>query len=130
LGVKEYIATGRRKESTATAHLKDGVGKIVINGKPMEEYFGRKVYHTVVKTPLVTTSTINNYDIMIDATGGGTTGQAEAIRLAIARALILANPKFRAVLKKAGLLTRDARAVERKKYGRPKARKRFQFSKR
>ncbi len=127
---KEYVATGRRKESSANVRLREGTGKIIINERPLEQYFGREFYIKEIKMPLKITSTDKNYDIIAKAKGGGTTGQAEAIRLAIARALVLANPKFRTTLKKAGLLSRDPRVVERKKYGQPKARKRFQFSKR
>lgn len=127
---KEYLAIGRRKEASASVRLREGSGKIIVNERPVEEYFKREFYIKEIKMPLEITSTDKNYDIFARAKGGGTTGQAEAIRLAIARALVLANPKFRPALKKAGLLTRDPRVVERKKYGQPKARKRFQFSKR
>ncbi|MBN1897993.1 MAG: 30S ribosomal protein S9 [Spirochaetes bacterium] len=127
---KKFSGTGRRKEATASVYLLDGTGNIVINKKPLEKYFSRSVYVKDVKLPLELTSTDKNYDVFVRAKGGGQSGQAEAIRLAIARALVLSNPKFRPALKKAGFLKRDPRVVERKKYGRPKARKRFQFSKR
>jgi len=127
---KLYQATGRRKESTASVYLKGGTGKITINDKPMEEYFPRESLRITVKHPLVLTSSENSYDIKAKIVGGGVTGQVDSLKLAIARALIKVNPKFRPILKKEGLLKRDPRMVERKKYGQPKARKRFQFSKR
>jgi len=130
LGKKVYEGVGRRKESVAIARIRDGVGKIEINGRDINEYFKRETYIKLIKLPLKLTSTENSYDIKIKAIGGGTTGQTDAIKLAIARALVEANPKWRTILKKEGLLKRDPRKVERKKYGRPKARKRFQFSKR
>ncbi len=127
---KVYEGVGRRKESVAIARIKNGVGKITINSKDINEYFKRDSYIRSIKLPLVLTSSENSFDITIKAVGGGTTGQTDAIKLAISRALVLANPKWRTILKKEGLLKRDPRKVERKKYGRPKARKRFQFSKR
>jgi len=127
---KVYMGVGRRKESVAIVRIKDGVGKIVINGKNIDEYFKRESYLRTIKLPLSLTSTENSFDITIKAVGGGTTGQTDAIKLALSRALVQANPKWRTILKKEGLLKRDPRKVERKKYGQPKARKRFQFSKR
>ena len=127
---KIYQATGRRKVSTATAFVKTGTGKFIINDKPVEEYFESEKLVITVRKPLLLTSSENSYDAKVKIKGGGTTGQADATKLAIARALILVNPKFRPILKKEGLLKRDPRKIERKKYGQPKARKRFQFSKR
>ncbi len=127
---KVYQATGRRKESTASVFLKSGTGKIIINNKDISVYFPRESLIATVKLPLVLTSTENSYDIKAKIVGGGVTGQVDSIKLAIARALIEVNPKFRPILKKEGLLKRDPRTVERKKYGQPKARKKFQFSKR
>ena len=130
MSIKIFQATGRRKDATATAFIKIGTGKFIINTKPLEEYFDIKKLVITVKKPLLLTSSENSYDIKVKARGGGTTGQADAIKLAIARALILVNPKFLPLFKKEGLLKRDPRKIERKKFGQPKARKRFQFSKR
>ncbi len=127
---KVYQATGRRKVATATAFITSGTGKLIVNNKPVEEYFKTENLVHNVKQSLVLTSSENTYDIKAKIRGGGTTGQSDALKLALARALIKVNPKFRPILKKEGLLKRDPRMVERKKYGRPKARKRFQFSKR
>ncbi len=127
---KIYNATGRRKESIATVFLKSGTGKIKINSKSLERYFPRESQRVEVMRPLTLTSSQNSYDIKVKILGGGVTGQVDSLKLAIARALIKVNPKFRPILKKEGLLKRDPRIVERKKYGRPKARKGFQFSKR
>lgn len=127
---KVFHATGRRKESSAQVKIKIGTGKILINEKPLEEYFKVDRLLRLIRLPLKLTSSENSYDIFIQVKGGGITGQTDAIRLGIARSLTLLNPKFRAILRKEGMLTRDSRIVERKKYGRPKARKRFQFSKR
>jgi small subunit ribosomal protein S9 len=126
----EVVAVGRRKESSARVRIKPGVGKITINGREMREYLGRDVLVMMAKQPFDITETMSKFDVRIRCTGGGKTGQAGAIRLGIARALIEHDETLRGVLKKAGLLTRDAREVERKKYGQPGARKRFQFSKR
>lgn len=123
-------AIGRRKSATARVFLKPGKGEIVCNGRPFEEYFNRPVLRIVVKQPLVTSETLEKYSIAMTLTGGGPAGQAQAARLGIARALIKIDPTFRGALKKEGFLTRDPREVERKKYGRHKARKRPQFSKR
>jgi len=130
LDKKLYQSTGRRKVSTAIVVMSEGTGRITVNGRPLEEFFKIKRLLLEIKKPLKLTSSENSFDIKARIKGGGTTGQADALKLAIARALILANPKFRPILKKEGLLKRDPRMVERKKYGRPKARKRFQFSKR
>lgn len=127
---KIFQATGRRKVATATAFIKMGTGKFIINTKSLKEYFELEKLIITVKKPLLLTSSENSYDIKVKVRGGGTTGQADATKLAIARALILVNPKFRPILKKEGLLKRDPRKIERKKYGQPKARKKFQFSKR
>lgn len=126
----EVVAVGRRKESSARVRIKPGRGKITINGREMREYLGRDVLVMMAKQPFDVTETMSKFDVRIRCTGGGKTGQAGAIRLGIARALIEHDENLRGVLKKAGLLTRDAREVERKKYGQPGARKRFQFSKR
>ena len=128
--VTQWYATGRRKESRARVFLRPGTGRIVVNKKPMEEYFERKVSHYIVVQPLELTENRDAVDIYATVNGGGKAGQAGALRLGIARALSERNRADRAPLKKAGLLTRDAREVERKKYGQPGARKRFQFSKR
>jgi small subunit ribosomal protein S9 len=125
-----YYATGRRKEATAKVWIQAGEGSIVVNGKPLSDYFGRKTADMVVHQPLVLTETLKTLDIKATVLGGGLSGQAGALRLGISRALIVSNPELRPPLKKAGFLTRDPREVERKKYGRAGARKRFQFSKR
>ncbi len=122
--------TGRRKESVARVHLKPGTGTITINGRTIENYFGREVSRMLAVSPLQLVEHSDKLDVNVNVCGGGLTGQAGAIRHGISRALCQFNPEFRPVLKKAGFLTRDPRAVERKKYGRPGARRRFQFSKR
>ena len=127
---KVFSATGRRKTSTARVNLKEGKGGIKINDRTLEEYFGRETARMIVLQPFQLTQTTGNFDTEVNVTGGGISGQAGAIRHGITRALMLVNADFRGPLKKAGFVTRDARAVERKKYGRPGARKRFQFSKR
>ncbi|MBV7440921.1 30S ribosomal protein S9 [Weeksellaceae bacterium TAE3-ERU29] len=121
---------GRRKTSVARAYIQEGKGEIVINGKDLDTYFGTDVLKYKVKQPFLLTETLNQYDVNILVHGGGITGQAEAIRMALSRALCEINQEFRTVLKPEGLLTRDPRMVERKKFGQKKARKRFQFSKR
>ncbi|MHB1847274.1 MAG: 30S ribosomal protein S9 [Deltaproteobacteria bacterium] len=123
-------ATGRRKEAVARVRLKPGTGAIVINGRPMNEYFGRETSKMILTEPLKILEQADKLDIAVTVRGGGLSGQAGAIRHGISRALCEYNPEFRPVLKKAGFMTRDARVVERKKYGQPGARKRFQFSKR
>jgi len=121
---------GRRKEAIARVRLVSGTGKIKINGRDYDKYFSRDIHKIIIQQPLEVTSTRKVYDVFVNVAGGGETGQAGAIRLGIARALVAANEKLRPTLRQFGLLTRDPRAVERKKYGRPKARKKFQFSKR
>jgi small subunit ribosomal protein S9 len=126
----ERIYIGRRKTSVARVIVKSGNGKIKVNGKEFENAFPLLVSREDITKPFDVTETKGKYDVVVNVKGGGTTGQAQAIRLGIARALIDMNPEFRPSLKIEGFLTRDPRMVERKKYGRPKARKRFQFSKR
>jgi small subunit ribosomal protein S9 len=123
-------ATGRRKNAIARVWLKRGSGKIVINGREEQVYFARPVLRMVIHQPLVATGREGQVDIMCTVTGGGLSGQAGAVRHGISRALTVFDTETRPVLKKAGMLTRDPRVVERKKYGRPKARRSFQFSKR
>jgi small subunit ribosomal protein S9 len=126
----QYIGTGRRKSSVARVRLVPGDGKIIINGRDIEEYIPFAALREVVKQPLVATETLGGYDILVNVNGGGYTGQAGAIRHGIARALLQADPEYRPSLKSAGLLTRDARMKERKKYGLKGARRAPQFSKR
>jgi small subunit ribosomal protein S9 len=121
---------GRRKEAVVRVRLVPGSGKLTMNGKAFEEYFPNKVHQQLIREPLVSTERTEQFDIFANLTGGGTSGQAGALRLAIARALTLVDPEDRPSLKKAGFLTRDARAKERKKYGLKKARKAPQYSKR
>jgi small subunit ribosomal protein S9 len=128
--MSDKIYVGRRKTSVARVILKNGSGKIKVNGKEFEQFFPQLLSREDILLPLKVTETEGKYDVHVNVNGGGTTGQAQAVRLGIARALIEINPDFRNKLKVEGLLTRDPRMVERKKYGRPKARKRFQFSKR
>jgi small subunit ribosomal protein S9 len=125
-----FNATGRRKEAVAHAIIKVGGGTFVINEKAPLDYLGRSVLVDIVNQPIKDTDTIGKLDIDCRVSGGGLAGQAGAIRLAISRALARLDPDLRAILKRRGYLTRDPRAVERKKFGRPKARKRFQYSKR
>ncbi len=126
-----FYGTGRRKSSIARVRLLNGNGKITINGKDMDEYFGVDTLKVIVKQPLVATNTLDKYDVVAKVTGGGISGQAGAIRHGIARALLEANStEYRPTLKAAGFLTRDSRMKERKKYGLKKARKAPQFSKR
>jgi small subunit ribosomal protein S9 len=127
---KGFYATGRRKESTARVWLKEGTGVVIINDRPIDEYFGRETSKMILHQPLQVLEQLGKVDITVNVRGGGLSGQAGAIRHGLARALCEFNPDFRAPLKKAGFLTRDARVVERKKYGQPGARRRFQFSKR
>lgn len=128
--MSDKINVGRRKTSVARVILKNGNGKIVVNDKDFEQFFPQLLSREDILLPLKVTETEGKYDVHVNVKGGGTTGQAQAVRLGIARALIEINPEYRNKLKVEGLLTRDPRMVERKKYGRPKARKRFQFSKR
>tara|TARA_B100001113_G_scaffold96347_1_gene77239 strand:- start:110 stop:490 length:381 start_codon:yes stop_codon:yes gene_type:complete len=122
--------SGRRKEATAVVRLSKGKGNVTVNKKNIDDYFGRDVAKMIVRQPLVLTKTSENYDVDAKVQGGGSFGQAGAIRLAISKALLEENPDFRADLKKAGYLTRDSRVKERKKVGLKKARKSPQFSKR
>ncbi|AWI10881.1 MULTISPECIES: 30S ribosomal protein S9 [Bacillaceae] len=126
----QYYGTGRRKSSVARVRLVPGDGRIVINDRDIEEYIPFAALREVVKQPLVATETVGRYDVLVNVNGGGYTGQAGAIRHGIARALLQADPEYRAVLKRAGFLTRDARMKERKKYGLKGARRAPQFSKR
>ncbi len=121
---------GRRKAAVARLFMKEGEGKIIINKRNYTEYFPDPLLHYVVEQPLKELDTLGKYDIKVNLKGGGIKGQAEALRLAIARALVKIDPENKAALKLKGFMTRDPRVVERKKPGRPKARKRFQFSKR
>ena len=123
-------AVGRRKTAVARAILVPGTGKIVINRKPLEKYFGLEMLRNDVMKPFEATQTSGKYDVRINVDGGGTSGQAGAVKLAIARALVEMGDENKPLLRTAGLMTRDPRMVERKKYGQKKARKRFQFSKR
>lgn len=126
----KFYGTGKRKESIAKVWLEPGAGKIVINNKKVREYLKRESLEETVKQPLTVTNTLGSYDVHATVVGGGLSGQCGALRLGISRALLESNPNHRLSLKRAGFLTRDSRIVERKKYGRPGARKRFQFSKR
>jgi small subunit ribosomal protein S9 len=126
----DQIFIGRRKCSTARVILRPGNGKITVNNKEFEKAFPQLLSREDIINPFKTTNTLGQYDVLANVNGGGITGQAQSIRLGIARALISLNPEFRPALKVEGFLTRDPRMVERKKYGQPKARKRFQFSKR
>ena len=128
--VAQYLGTGKRKTSVARVILRPGDGKTWINGKTMEDYFPRLLHRTMVLAPLKTTQLEGQYDLRVRVHGGGASGQAGAVRHGIARALVEYNAELRKALKNEGMLTRDARAKERKKYGMAGARKRFQFSKR
>lgn len=125
-----YSATGRRKEAVARVNMVPGSGKFTINGKPYEDYLMRVTLVNHAKAPLVATEMEGKYDIVCRTRGGGISGQAGAVRLAISRALLEIDQELRPTLRSGGFLTRDSREVERKKYGQPKARKRFQYSKR
>jgi small subunit ribosomal protein S9 len=125
-----FYATGRRKTSAARVFLKSGSGKVTVNGKALDEYMPTPTARTTVTSPFALTDTKNQYDARVTVVGGGVTGQSEAIRHGVARALVALNPDLRATLKKAGMLTRDSRMVERKKYGKHGARRSTQFSKR
>ncbi len=124
------IATGRRKTSIARVYLSPGVGNIIVNGREYQEYFPTKIKQFLIEQPMNMTQTMGQFDVKVNVKGGGITGQAEAIRLGIARALVELNPEAKPVLKERDLMTRDPRMVERKKFGKKKARKSFQFSKR
>jgi small subunit ribosomal protein S9 len=123
-------ATGKRKNAVARVWLKPGVGKIMVNTKDFEQYFARPVLQMLLKQPLQAANRLDQFDILATVTGGGLSGQAGAVRHGISKALTYYEPELRPVLKKGGFLTRDSRVVERKKYGRMKARRSFQFSKR
>lgn len=127
---QRWLATGRRKTSAARVIIRPGTGVLTVNGRPVEQYFGRETSKMILLQPLQLVEQVGKLDISVNVRGGGLSGQAGAIRHGITRALMAFNSEFRPVLKKAGFVTRDARAVERKKYGQPGARKRFQYSKR
>ena len=126
----QYIATGRRKNSIARVRLISGTGQILINERPLEKYFPRQADRMLIQQPFETTSMVGKYNVHVNVQGGGTTGQAGAIRHGIAKALLSINSSLKEPLKKGGLLTRDSRVKERKKYGQRGARRRFQYSKR
>ena len=126
----QYYGTGRRKTAVARVYLRPGTGKITVNRRDFDVYFPNQVLKMVIRQPLLLTETNDKFDILVNVNGGGVSGQAGAVRHGISRALLEYNQELRGKLKAAGMLTRDAREVERKKYGQPKARKRFQFSKR
>ncbi|MBI4518118.1 MAG: 30S ribosomal protein S9 [Deltaproteobacteria bacterium] len=125
-----YAATGRRKSAVARVNLVPGAGQVTVNRRPADDYFGRPTSRMVIRQPFEVTGTEGQFDVSANVRGGGVSAQASAVRHGITRALLLANPEFRPALKKAGFVTRDPREVERKKYGRHKARKRPQYSKR
>jgi len=126
----EFLGTGRRKTAIARVRLASGTGKITVNGRPFENYFPLETLRSTVAQPLAVTGNTEKFDVRVNVVGGGPNGQAGAVRHGIARALIVADAALRAALKAEGLLTRDSRMKERKKYGQPGARKRFQYSKR
>ena len=128
--IQEFLGTGRRKTAIARVRLAVGAGKIVVNGRPFENYFPTEALRTVVMQPLALTDSAAKYDVRVNVEGSGPNGQAGAVRHGIARALLTVDVAMRPTLKAAGFLTRDPRMKERKKYGQPGARKRFQFSKR
>ena len=125
-----YYATGHRKTSVAKVWLSPGTGEIIINKKPASEYLGRKTLEALIQEPFEVTNTVGKFDVMARVLGGGISGQAGAIRHGISKALTIANPELRPILRRLGFLTRDPRVKERKKYGRKRARRGFQFSKR
>ena len=130
MAITQFLGTGRRKKSIARVRLLPGQGQITINGRDIENYFGMETLKMIVRAPLNLTGTIGKYDVLVNVYGGGTTGQAGAIRHGISRALLKVDPELRPALKKAGYLTRDPRMKERKKYGLHAARRAPQFSKR
>jgi small subunit ribosomal protein S9 len=130
MATQQNYGTGRRKSSVARVFLRKGTGNITVNDRPLDEFFGRETARMIVRQPLELTKTVDKFDIVVTATGGGTTGQAGAIRLGIARALVEYDDTLKSELRKAGFMTRDAREVERKKVGLHKARRATQFSKR
>jgi small subunit ribosomal protein S9 len=127
---ERYCATGRRKTSVARVWLMPGEGKVSINKRPIDDYLKRETAKMIIRQPLELTETLGKFDVYVNVRGGGISGQAGAIKHGISRALLAVNPDFRPLLKKSGFLTRDSRVKERKKYGQPGARKRFQYSKR
>ncbi|MEM9996496.1 MAG: 30S ribosomal protein S9 [Bacteroidota bacterium] len=126
----QFQAIGRRKTSTARVYLRPGNGTVTVNRRPLEQYLPTEIRRKALQAPLETTGTLGQFDVLINVQGGGLTGQAEAAQLGIARALVQFNEELRSLLRQGGYLTRDPRMVERKKPGQPKARKKFQFSKR
>jgi small subunit ribosomal protein S9 len=130
MSTDHFYGTGRRKSAVARTRIVPGSGQILVNGRPVDEYFPRSALQGIVRQPFNLTRTLGRFDVNATLDGGGISGQAEALRHGISRALLQADPEFRMVLKKAGLLTRDARIKERKKYGQRGARARFQYSKR
>ena len=130
MGEERHYATGKRKTAVARVWLMPGDGNITINKRHIDEYLKRETAKMVIRQPLELTETLGKYDVYVNVRGGGISGQAGAIKHGISKALLEANPDFRPLLKKAGFLTRDSRVKERKKYGQPGARKRFQYSKR
>jgi small subunit ribosomal protein S9 len=126
----QNYGTGRRKSATARVFIKPGTGEIIVNKRKLEDYFDNEVHRMVIRQPLHLTDTAGKFDILVNVDGGGMAGQAGAVRHGLTRALVEFNPEFRTRLKRAGFVTRDPRAKERKKYGQKGARKRFQFSKR
>lgn len=130
MATKQVNATGRRKTSVARVYLRPGKGSWEINGRTLVEYFPRLLHQQACQKPLEATKTDSQFDVIVNVDGGGVTGQADAIQLGVARALVEDDEDLRGTLKAAGFLTRDPRMVERKKYGQPKARKNYQFSKR
>ena len=129
-GLVQYLGTGRRKRAVARVFLRSGKGAITVNGRPMSEYFTTESSRAAVRQPLLATETAEKFDVLILTDGGGFSGQADAAKLGVARALVEFNAELRSRLKQLGFLTRDPRSHERKKYGQKGARKRFQFSKR
>ena len=130
MAADNFYGTGRRKSSTARVYLKPGNGEILVNKRPLDTYFGRETSRMIVRQPFSAIEMEGKFDVNVNVRGGGPNGQAGAIRLGIARALVKANERYEPTLRDKGYLTRDARIVERKKYGQRKARRRFQFSKR
>ena len=126
----QNYGTGRRKSATARVFIKPGTGEMIVNKRKLEDYFDNEVHRMVIRQPLHLTDTAGKFDILVNVEGGGMAGQAGAVRHGLTRALVEFNPEFRTRLKRAGFITRDPRAKERKKYGQKGARKRFQFSKR
>jgi small subunit ribosomal protein S9 len=126
----QNYGTGRRKSATARVFIKPGTGEIIVNKRKLEDYFDNEVHRMVIRQPLHLTDSVGKFDILVNVDGGGKAGQAGAVRHGVTRALVEFNPEFRTRLKRAGFVTRDPRAKERKKYGQKGARKRFQFSKR